>query len=92
MEGNVSSYTTTLSDGRELVVDLSEEGDRVLFGIRHGAGLSATSADTLTIGLALQHAAVAVGRREAHRRDQKTAVRDRAETRKRLAAAGKGGA
>jgi hypothetical protein len=82
-------HTATLSDGREFSVVIPEEGDRLLFGFLDGTALAATSTDALTIGLALQHAAVQVGQREAHRRDMKTAARDRDETRRRLAAAGK---
>lgn len=61
-------HTALLSDGREFWVEIAERGTRLSFGFVDGATLAADHSDGLTIGLALQHAAVYVGQREAHRR------------------------
>lgn len=65
-------HVAVLSDGREVAIEIAEAGDRltVLITPARVAGLATTltSADALTVALALQHAAVYVGQREARRR------------------------
>lgn len=81
-------HLATLSDGRTFFVDIPTVGDRLGFGFVDGPPLEATGAVAFVIGQALVNAAIAVGQRNARRRDQKTAARERLDTRRRLADAG----
>lgn len=78
--------TAALSDGRVIVIEVAPSGYAIemWFDGKEGAKLEMTADAALTIGIALQHAAVAVGQREARRRDQKTAARERQDLRRRL--------
>lgn len=81
-------YLATLSDGRTFFVDIPTVGDRLGFGFVDGTQLEATGTDAYVIGQALVNSAISVGQRNARRRDQKTAARERLDTRRRLADAG----
>lgn len=85
MSGSVR-HTATLTDGRELVIEIAEHGSAIgmWFTGAEDRKLEMTSDTALTIGMALQHAAVVLGQREARRRDQRTAARERADLRARL--------